>query len=118
MDAVIKSKWVAALRGGKFIQGRHRLKTVNAGHPTLHCCLGVLCELHDREFECSQSFENFAGELPDHVKIWAGLEDSNPYIRRPASGSYKNPYMTHISFLNDNEHYNFDQLANLIEAQL
>jgi|SRR5579859_7966605 len=117
MDERIKGLWTTALRSGEFQQGTTRLKTVHIGRQTLHCCLGVLCELHDREFECSQSFENHSGELPDHVMTWAGLEDSNPYIRRPPSGSYQNDYMTHISFMNDMEHYNFSQLADLIEAQ-
>lgn len=38
-------KWVAALRSGKYIQGRKRLKQVSDTSVIEHCCLGVLCEV-------------------------------------------------------------------------
>jgi hypothetical protein len=45
MDADFKSKWVAALRGGNYEQGRGRLRTSTNGY----CCWGVLCDLLDPE---------------------------------------------------------------------
>lgn len=36
-------KWVAALRSGKYKQGKDRLRTGDS-----FCCLGVLCDLVDR----------------------------------------------------------------------
>lgn len=41
MDAELKTKWVAALRSGKYEQGRGQLRTIN----DLYCCLGVLGDL-------------------------------------------------------------------------
>jgi hypothetical protein len=41
MKADIKEKWVAALRSGKYNQGRAYLKDA-AGN---YCCLGVLCDI-------------------------------------------------------------------------
>ncbi len=41
MNAEIKAKRVAALRSGKYKQGRHNLKTTDGEF----CCLGVLCEI-------------------------------------------------------------------------
>lgn len=40
MDAEVKTKWVEALRGGKFEQGRATLRDGDR-----FCCLGVLCEV-------------------------------------------------------------------------
>jgi hypothetical protein len=40
MNAEIKARWLAALRSGKFKQGRYRLRKNDH-----YCCLGVLCEV-------------------------------------------------------------------------
>lgn len=42
MDAELKAKWVAALRGGEYEQGFGRLRRISANN---FCCLGVLCDL-------------------------------------------------------------------------
>jgi hypothetical protein len=42
MKAALKRKWVAALRSGKYAQGRHYLRN-SAG---AYCCLGVLCKIN------------------------------------------------------------------------
>lgn len=41
MDATWKAKWLAALRSGKYEQGRERLRS----HDNKFCCLGVLADL-------------------------------------------------------------------------
>lgn len=40
MRTKIKARWLAALRSGKFKQGRYRLRRGDT-----YCCLGVLCEV-------------------------------------------------------------------------
>ncbi len=40
MDKRLKSKWVKALRSGKYKQGFGALKSDNS-----YCCLGVLCDV-------------------------------------------------------------------------
>lgn len=118
MNQDVKQLWVSALRSGDYKQGTVRLKTVNPDGPTLHCCLGVLCELHDKQQSCEQSFDNISGGLPEHVRLWAGLDENIPRISRPADAYYSAGYTTSISFLNDVEHYSFAQIADLIEKQL
>lgn len=44
LDPVVKAKWVAALRSGKYKQGTGRRKTMAGGSPT-YCCLGVAHKL-------------------------------------------------------------------------
>jgi hypothetical protein len=41
MDAAVKARWVAALRSGRYAQGRRMLRS----RDDHYCCLGVLCDL-------------------------------------------------------------------------
>lgn len=45
MDAEIKKEWVAALRSGKYQQGRGSLKQLDGDGFVQFCCLGVLCDV-------------------------------------------------------------------------
>lgn len=49
MNQTIKRKWVRALRSKKFKQGRRLLKYTTQRGAVRHCCLGVLCELFNKE---------------------------------------------------------------------
>ena len=74
--------WVSALRSGEFQQGRGVLRLDGK-----YCCLGVLCELHRREtggpewarnsrYDRESYLDELCG-LPEAVREWAGLPDSN-----------------------------------------
>jgi len=39
------SKWIAALRSGKYKQGKGALKYYTDGNTCLHCAVGVACEI-------------------------------------------------------------------------
>lgn len=68
MNPEIKAKWLKGLRSGDFNQGAGCLRSVNKqrlvdldGVPQddvgiTHCCLGVLCEVTDREFNDGDSY--------------------------------------------------------------
>lgn len=43
MDANLKAKWIEALRGGKYKQGKEQLRQSDDSF----CCLGVLCDIID-----------------------------------------------------------------------
>lgn len=64
MNEITWQDWVAALRSGKYTQGKGRLKTVTAKGPT-YCCLGVLCSIRGYE-EGEASFLNEDGCLVFH----------------------------------------------------
>ncbi len=58
MNKKLKSKWVAALRSGKFKQGRSAL--YERGR---YCCLGVLAEIQGFDFRaCDTSKVDFTTE--------------------------------------------------------
>lgn len=42
MNKDLAKKWVDALRGGKYQQGRHQLRKPEQNE---YCCLGVLCDI-------------------------------------------------------------------------
>lgn len=89
-------KWVKALRSGKYKQGGGTLKQYNSKGQAQHCCLGVLCELYNKEMkkskkktlpeqfcnsdgDFSHGCSRFSGkkeELPKEVMKWAGMNDN------------------------------------------
>jgi len=92
----VMKKWVKALRSGKYKQGTGTLKHYNKKGQAQHCCLGVLCELYNKEMkknkkkmlseticdndsDFSHGYTRFGGkkeELPKEVMKWAGIKDS------------------------------------------
>ncbi|MGH7240519.1 MAG: hypothetical protein ACREHG_10730 [Candidatus Saccharimonadales bacterium] len=86
---------------------------------TLHCCLGVLCELAiaagvpvERtvsNWQTEVSFDGEAGTLPASVRHWAGLTDSDPIVGNgPAT----------LAGLNDDMLVGFAEIATIIEGGL
>lgn len=102
-------KWVEALRSGRFSKLRFGLRKNDS-----YCALGVLCELYRIEnggrWETSESgFGIFGGSntgLPDEVRSWAGLTDSN--------GRYQDGSVMHS---NDSMDQSFAEIADIIEFE-
>lgn len=108
----IKERWASALRSGKYRQGTAMLQDSNKNF----CCLGVLCNLYNKEKHRSWEELNINGEeiLPIKVMAWAGLLSQNPNV------AYESEVHT-LSAYNDGEagiNLDFNQIADLIEAQL
>lgn len=84
MKPEIKEKWLAALKSGKYKQGKHALCRTNDDEKSF-CCLGVLCDLHRKTkkkkgFIWQQSdskndlmYNGSASYLPIEVQKWAGI---------------------------------------------
>ena len=117
MDPQIRARWVAALRSGKYEQGREFLRTED----DRFCCLGVLCELAVADGVIPPAwgdgsewvYADASAELPDRVMQWAGLPSIDPVI--PAE-------MASLAGLNDGdeaverEPWTFAQIADAIEG--
>lgn len=131
MDQEIKARWVAALRSGRYPQTWGALRTSEG-----YCCLGVLCDVRDpslwKPFERPKGYLNSdhptegdlvgepdvtytyleaAATLPDGVSEWARLIDNDPDINLAFD-------IVQLSVLNDDFQYDFNQIADVIEAQL
>ena len=123
MNQYVKRKWITALRSGEYKQTGGRLRKGDC-----YCCLGVLTDLYDKDNQNDnhhwrkEAFDYVyvsdgvptAATLPDSVIKWAGLKEPNPTVREERMG---NP-VTSLAYLNDNEDLDFNQLADIIEAQL
>src|SRR5262249_30875840 len=105
MHREIKTKWVEALRSGKYAQSTGALQDHKG-----HCCLGVLCDLVDPEGwgPIDQGFYTHGEE--DHVSmpsedvlVKAGLGASDASV---------------LANLNDVEGYDFQKIADWIEERL
>lgn len=139
MKPEYKARWVEALRSGKYQQGKGRLNGEGK-----FCCLGVLCDVVKDEvggswrdnfqpdgdagtinmpfFVCPShdgSWENSASAYPPfEVRNLTGLEFQNPMVKVPAGKLLVEPYADTLSSLNDSGDYSFEEIADIIEAQL
>lgn len=120
MNQAIKEKWVNALKSGEYEQGTDFLNKDGE-----FCCLGVLCDLYNKEtgiewedakWEDAKNqapkhkIKSFLGQqavLPSVVVEWAGLENDNPLILGYES----------LASIND-KYESFKEIANLIEKYL
>lgn len=127
MKSSIAEKWVKALRSGRYKQGKRALKTKSKRGVVRHCCLGVLCELYNKEHKnklkvkkSDDPFDNvefnyntvvfrFGNEsmtLPNKVKSWAGMKSYEGFI----------PCSRNLMELND-DGVSFKDIANTIELE-
>lgn len=100
-------EWIAALRSGKYEQGRSRLISRNGDK---FCCLGVaVCVLDGREV-----LDDIEPDTSSPDRDWAteyAKLELNPFdedlLARKNDGNN-----------NENEMYDFDKIADYIEANL
>ena len=117
------AKWAAALRSGKYLQGRERL-CGDEGGQLAYCCLGVTCDVAREynipclrwEFEtgssgnsacavwrgagCSQSWSSLSPEVME----WLGFVDADPLIADELRAAA-------------NEFWTFAEIAAALEAR-
>lgn len=93
-------KWVAALRSGKYKQGKRQLRAGDA-----FCCLGVACDLFDPASWNGCSYRYLRLALPNEVRDWLGLIETDPYYGKTGRLSYDN-----------DEGKTFAEIADIIEA--
>lgn len=105
MDAVLKQKWIDALRSGKYKQGKSYLKTKDGKY----CCLGVLCEIVG------------VPHTPDGRGFKFYFEDANrssDALPHPGFCGLKPEAQNDLTFMNDEENKSFNEIADWIEANL
>jgi len=111
MNKRIKTKWIKALRSGKYKQGTGRLKTNDGGF----CCLGVLSDLYAKEKKiewiserCTLRILDEGFVLSDEIMLWAGLKGNSDIVIGENVASV----------WNDDEEIGFQGIATLIEEHL
>jgi len=102
MNKQLKSKWVKALRSGKYRQGFGTLKKRHdINHRTVYCCLGVLRELMPAPYQKLESKNG--GTLSKGQLTVADI-------------SYK--VQNRLVNMNDGFHNSFTEIADYIEQKL
>lgn len=122
MKPDIKTKWLEALRSGEYRQYDGGALHITTPECARFCCLGVLCDLHRKEF--NGTWGGAPGDhldylratqfLPETVMVWAGLDYRDPMVCEPDTDV---PVQHTLSELNDMG-IGFLQLADYIEEQL
>ncbi len=122
MNKRIKTRWLKALRSGKYKQGQNKLKTDQGNF----CCLGVLTDLYIKSVEgrknkarwngsllAVKGITEFTGLLPSKVKKWAGIDERNPSLCLKGDDAKFG-----AAYWNDNTRVGFKGVANRIENSL
>lgn len=112
MNPKVKRAWVAALRSGKYKQGKYFLRRPD----NAFCCLGVLCNLHAEAHPHLAARETnpqrYIGQMafpPREVLNWAGLK-RNQLVR---IGGVRGTLDSH-----NDQGRRFQTIAKAIEEQL
>lgn len=101
----IKSRWIEALRSGKYEQGKYQLRTWD----NKFCCLGVLCDIVNPE----------GWETDDHGDlIWGDLGSFLGLKALIAAGLPESFDQTLLTSQNDKEGKSFEEIADWIERNL
>lgn len=104
MKKRVLTKWLKALRSGKYKQGRGALCQIDKKGTESFCCLGVLCDLYNKEQKRNKKrglrietissessivgilvpkpvsikrYNDMDGTLPNKVIKWAGFREYN-----------------------------------------
>jgi hypothetical protein len=131
MNADVAKKWVDALRSGDYSQGKGRLCSVTEDDDKYFCCLGVLCDLYEREHSDMYGITQVVEEkidfdydydikhevyynhnnltLPQSVMEWSGIKHGDGTFTSDIEGE------TSLALLNDENGLTFDEIANIIE---
>ena len=120
MNPEVKTKWLEALRSGKYKQGTGKLRSTD----DTFCCLGVLCDIAEQEgvvaaerneelleefpdLHLDWYYDDTDTELPLSVVDWAGLSSRNPMLGADSCIE-----------LNDELEKTFPEIADEIEKAL
>jgi hypothetical protein len=126
MKQELKEKWVAALRGGDYKQGRNALRKTNDLYSDRkeYCCLGVLCEISETgkwdemgyylvPQPISGSVSTSKNFLPTALLKELGIEFNNGKF---CIGEKYDKYINYFSLAELNDAgFTFDQIADVIE---
>ena len=97
MDKKLKTRWIKALRSGKYPQATNGLRT-----ETGYCCLGVLCDLIDPSKWNDLRYDGRGAYVPGSTRELIGLSDADE---------------NKLAAMNDNERKSFEQIAAYIEKR-
>ena len=132
MKSKYKQQWLAALRSGEFLQCREAMRLVDEGGHERFCVLGVLAELVRRERPAKFRWTRFGKDAAGNIRYdlrpkgggrpgprwWRAIEKKlGVRLFGDTMINYIGEQHT-LSELNDTFGIEFEEAADLIEAQL
>jgi hypothetical protein len=123
LDVNDKTKWVNALRSGEYQQGKGVLHNPDTN---TYCCLGVLCEVTDREFRAvnPDDYDYTSNDMEENSEVYGEFRElfGSYDIPREAYAYEPDNIMDRLMHWNDNtdldRHKDFNQIADWVEANL
>lgn len=104
MKAEIKRRWLNALRSGRYVQTKSRLRRTDPDtFGRSYCCLGVLCDIQLSDARRESWFQENSRKAAPSYEFSADLSDDE---------------IGTLMHLNDSLEQNFDQIANWIEENI
>lgn len=113
----LRERWIAALRGGQYVQGRRMLRKGDT-----FCCLGVLCDLYDKlGWETNEEKPRWRSDemgFSRHISYedsasCPGSDLPPPALLR-AVGISRQDAVT-LTTANDDQQLSFKEIADMIE---
>lgn len=120
----VKKLWLEALRSGNYTQGKNWLCKIDENGNKTYCCLGVLCDLAVKANIIKEPKNHNFGKYkllsyddkdqfpPRRVLEWAMTDYNGDFNVKVVKINRR------LSDLNDVEMFSFEQIADLIEANL
>lgn len=109
-----RDKWTAALRSGRYPQGKRALLSTDDQGRQCFCCLGVACEVAVQAGVIAPPADgSYGGEkniLPTSVQEWLGLYDDAGITRTEHDST------SCLTELNDDAGWTFEQIADLVDG--
>lgn len=133
MTPELKAKWVSALRGGKYKQGRDRLIVSSVESGDSYCCLGVLCAVMGLQHQTGTSDEPQRGsgggwlDTSDDKQHFVGADGGSMYLwldhntANQAGLAYSfrgDPDHSQDTLMKLNNRLSFEQIADWIEENI
>lgn len=106
MNPEVKNKWISALLSGHYAQTTGKLECIDTFFDTgevtkSYCCLGVLREIVDPEHKIEETDNNVTNQTS--FGISQGLTQE---------------HLSVLMDLNDDQHFDFQQIARVVRAFL
>lgn len=117
LDPELKSKWLKALRSGKYMQGRGRLCSPYRGI-SAYCCLGVLADVIDPKGWESFLVYNSWKYMTASLSLSSDIDKNTYNVLEQASSNSLNTVEDHLLSMNDVQGKSFSEIADWIEQNL
>lgn len=110
MTSELRTKWISALRSGKYQQGRLRLKSEKEEGVICYCCLGVLADVIDPD-----AWRDAAHPSDDrHDHVWRDGVSTDLNKFKEETGLDEET-QGGLMDMNDRMRYTFDDIADFLE---